>query len=199
MENELKTLHETIRNDLKQKKFRNKVKSEHEALGNIFNPLISTPEFRNINIESKEELKELTDDQKTLFCYRVLKEVFSDYYFTRGLFEKNSLDLIGKDFDVSARIRLSNHKMNNESPNLFIKKMFAEFDFMIELVNIDSFKKDAGLKLIKKLKEVSAKTYIPIWLYDLNTKDKKYFENLGFKLQGKYGLNNEPLRIYFSK
>ncbi|MBM0752542.1 hypothetical protein ACUXDX_001683 [Staphylococcus epidermidis] len=199
MENELKTLHETIRNDLKQKKFRNKVKSEHEALGNIFNPLISTPEFRNINIESKEELKELTDDQKTLFCYRVLKEVFSDYYFTRGLFEKNSLDLIGKDFDVAARIRLSNHKMNNESPNLFIKKMFAEFDFMIELVNIDSFKKDAGLKLIKKLKEVSAKTYIPIWLYDLNTKDKKYFENLGFKLQGKYGLNNEPLRIYFSK
>lgn len=88
MENELKTLHETIRNDLKQKKFRNKVKSEHEALGNIFNPLISTPEFRNINIESKEELKELTDDQKTLFSYRVLKEVFSDYYFTRGLFEK---------------------------------------------------------------------------------------------------------------
>ena len=136
MENELRTLHETIRNDLKQKEFRNKVKSEHDSLRNLFNPLISIPEIRNINIESKEELKELTDDQKTLFCYRVLKEVFSDYYFTRGLFEKDCLDLIGKDFDVVARIRLSNHKMNIESPNLFIRKMFAKFDFMIELVNI---------------------------------------------------------------
>lgn len=199
MEYELKTLHETIRNDLKQKEFREEVKFEHDSLETFFIPYISNPEFKNINIESKEELKELTDDQKTLFCYIVLREVFSDYYFTRGLFERDCLDLIGKDFDVVARIRLSNLKMNINSPNLYIRKMYSKFDFMIELVNIDSFKKDAGLKLIKKLTEVSERTYIPIWLYDVNTKDKTYFENLGFKLQGKYGLNNEPLRIYFSK
>ncbi|MCG2186659.1 hypothetical protein K4Q81_09760 [Staphylococcus epidermidis] len=191
-------LHETIRNQLQDDNFKEKVLDEHVKLEKKFYPIINSPEYSKFDIKNKNDIQNLTVNQRTTYYYIELKNIFSDYYVTKGLYESDCFDLIGKEFDVVGRIRISADFMNINNPNPYVKKMQFKYGFMIELVNIDSYKKNAGLKLIKQLIKLSKKAHIPIWLYDLNTK-KNYFDKLNFKFKGNLGLSNEPLKIYVPK
>lgn len=198
MRNDLLKLHEIIRNQLQDDNFKEKVRDEHVKLEKIFDPIINNPEYSNFDIKNKNDIQNLTVNQRTTYYYLELKTIFSDYYVTKGLYESDCFDLIGKEFDVVGRIRISADFMNINNPNPYVKKMLSKYGFMIELVNIDSYKKNAGLRLIKQLIKLSKKAHIPIWLYDLNTK-KNYFDKLNFKFKGNLGLSNEPLKIYVPK
>lgn len=198
MRNDLLKLHEIIRNQLQDDNFKEKVRDEHVKLEKIFDPIINNPEYSNFDIKNKNDIQDLTVNQRTTYYYLELKTIFSDYYVTKGLYESDWFDLIGKEFDVVGRIRISADFMNINNPNPYVKKMLSKYGFMIELVNIDSYKKNAGLRLIKQLIKLSKKAHIPIWLYDLNTK-KNYFDKLNFKFKGNLGLSNEPLKIYVPK
>ncbi|HCU7193632.1 MULTISPECIES: hypothetical protein [Staphylococcus] len=198
MRNDLLKLHEIIRNQLQDDNFKEKVRDEHVKLEKIFDPIINNPEYSNFDIKNKNDIQDLTVNQRTTYYYLELKTIFSDYYVTKGLYESDCFDLIGKEFDVVGRIRISADFMNINNPNPYVKKMLSKYGFMIELVNIDSYKKNAGLRLIKQLIKLSKKAHIPIWLYDLNTK-KNYFDKLNFKFKGNLGLSNEPLKIYVPK
>ncbi|WP_368909205.1 hypothetical protein [Staphylococcus epidermidis] len=198
MRNDLLKLHEIIRNQLQDDNFKEKVRDEHVKLEKIFDPIINNPEYSNFDIKNKNDIQNLTVNQRTTYYYLELKTIFSDYYVTKGLYESDCFDLIAKEFDVVGRIRISADFMNINNPNPYVKKMLSKYGFMIELVNIDSYKKNAGLRLIKQLIKLSKKAHIPIWLYDLNTK-KNYFDKLNFKFKGNLGLSNEPLKIYVPK
>ncbi|ENK02161.1 hypothetical protein [Staphylococcus aureus] len=198
MRNDLFKLHETIRNQLQDDNFKEKVLDEHVKLEKTFDPIINNPEYSKFDIKNKNDIQNLTVNQRTTYYYIELKNIFSDYYVTKGLYESDCFDLIGKEFDVVGRIRISADFMNINNPNPYVKKMQSKYGFMIELVNIDSYKKNAGLRLIKQLIKLSKKAHIPIWLYDLNTK-KNYFDKLNFKFKGNLGLSNEPLKIYVPK
>ncbi|HCX9496695.1 TPA: hypothetical protein O0001_002917 [Staphylococcus aureus] len=198
MRNDLFKLHETIRNQLQDDNFKEKVLDEHVKLEKKFDPIINSPEYSKFDIKNKNDIQNLTVNQRTTYYYIELKNIFSDYYVTKGLYESDCFDLIGKEFDVVGRIRISADFMNINNPNPYVKKMQFKYGFMIELVNIDSYKKNAGLRLIKQLIKLSKKAHIPIWLYDLNTK-KNYFDKLNFKFKGNLGLSNEPLKIYVPK
>lgn len=198
MRNDLFKLHETIRNQLQDDNFKEKVLDEHVKLEKKFYPIINSPEYSKFDIKNKNDIQNLTVNQRTTYYYIELKNIFSDYYVTKGLYESDCFDLIGKEFDVVGRIRISADFMNINNPNPYVKKMQFKYGFMIELVNIDSYKKNAGLRLIKQLIKLSKKAHIPIWLYDLNTK-KNYFDKLNFKFKGNLGLSNEPLKIYVPK
>ena len=198
MRNDLFKLHETIRNQLQDDNFKEKVLDEHVKLEKKFYPIINSPEYSKFDIKNKNDIQNLTVNQRTTYYYIELKNIFSDYYVTKGLYESDCFDLIGKEFDVVGRIRISADFMNINNPNPYVKKMQFKYGFMIELVNIDSYKKNAGLRLIKQLIKLSKKAHIPIWLYDLNTK-KNYFDKLNFKFKGNLGISNEPLKIYVPK
>lgn len=199
MRKDLKKVHETIKNQLQDDKFKEKVFDEHVKLENKFDPIINNPEYSNFDIKNKNDIQNLTANQRTTYYYKELKNTFSDYYVTKGLYESDCFDLIGKEFDVVGRIRISADFMNINNPNPYVKKMLSKYGFMIELVNIDSYQKDAGLRLVKQLIKLSKVAHIPIWLYDLNNKNKNYFDKLNFKFKGNLGLSNEPLKIYVPK
>jgi len=141
MRNDLLKLHEIIRNQLQDDNFKEKVRDEHVKLEKIFDPIINNPEYSNFDIKNKNDIQDLTVNQRTTYYYLELKTIFSDYYVTKGLYESDCFDLIGKEFDVVGRIRISADFMNINNPNPYVKKMLSKYGFMIELVNIDSYKK----------------------------------------------------------
>lgn len=199
MRKDLFELHETIRKQLQDDNFREKVRDEHVKLENKFDSIINNTEQSNFDIKIKNDIQNLTVNQRTTYYCMELKNNFSEYYVTKGLYESDCFDLIGKEFDVVGRIRISADFMNINNPNPYVKKMLSKYGYMIELVNINSYQKNAGLRLIKQLIKLSKKAHIPIWLYDLNTKNKNYFDKLKFKFKGNLGLSNEPLKIYVPK
>lgn len=128
MRKDLKKVHETIKNQLQDDKFKEKVFDEHVKLENKFDPIINNPEYSNFDIKNKNDIQNLTANQRTTYYYKELKNTFSDYYVTKGLYESDCFDLIGKEFDVVGRIRISADFMNINNPNPYVKKCYLNMD-----------------------------------------------------------------------
>ncbi|RIL23373.1 hypothetical protein [Staphylococcus gallinarum] len=198
LKNKLLVQHEIIRENLKIDSYRKHVINEEKELDKKMEHFLSNNEL-NVDIFDDTISNFITVDQRVIFYYVKLKEVFIEYYVTKDMYESNAFDIFSKDFKVVGRIRMSADFMNQEHSNPYVLKLFKQHGFMVELINLNSFGKGYGKHFIKDLKNFSKITKLPIWLYDMNSKNKNYFKNLGFKFKGNLGENNEPLLLFNPK
>lgn len=198
LKNKLLVQHEMIRENLKIDSYRKHVINEEKELDKKMEHFLSNNEL-NVDIFDDTISNFITVDQRVIFYYVKLKEVFFEYYVTKDMYESNAFDIFSKDFKVVGRIRMSADFMNQEHSNPYVLKLFKQHGFMVELINLNSFGKGYGKHFIKDLKKFSKITKLPIWLYDMNSKNKNYFKNLGFKFKGNLGENNEPLLLFNPK
>lgn len=194
----LRELHETLRNNLKSKDYRDKVENEAIKLKTEMSKFVNDPNY-NIDIFDNENSENITADQKVVYYYVKMTQIFSSYFITKDMTEFNSFDIFSEDFKVVGRIRISADFIDQEHKNPYVSKLFKQHGFMLELINLDSFDKGYGKSFIRSLKEFSKLTKLPIWLYDLNSKGKNYYRKMGFKNKGNLGENNEPLMFYKPK
>lgn len=194
----MKEQHEIIRNNLELEDYKNMVKNEAVKLNAQMKKFVNDPNL-NIDIFNKKISEYVTADQTVVYYYVKITQIFSDYYITKDINEFNSFDIFSKDFKMVGRIRISADFINKEHKNPYIKKLFNQHGYMLELINLDSFSRGYGEIFVNKLKKLSKETRLPIWLFDMNSKGKNYFRKMGFKHKGNLGENNEPLMFYKPK
>ncbi|MFP7200194.1 hypothetical protein SFC08_04390 [Lysinibacillus halotolerans] len=144
-----------------------------------------TPKYRTFAEDQLKKINEKEDFRKIEYLKWIVEQSKSNFYLgIRG----SEITLIKRNFKGALTIGYN-------TPRDDLKHFYNGYDYIIELLNIHSFKKGEGYKMMKLLIELSKKAQSPISLYTETEVNVKYFERYGFVNIGRMGINNEYLMI----
>lgn len=128
----------------------------------------------------------LNESEKN-FLKLILEEARSNFYME---FIKADIAFLLIKRNFKGFIRIAHNKPKEES-----KDYYNGAEYIIDLLNIHSYEKGEGHKMMKRVLRLGKELKLPIPLWTETKENVLYFENYGFKNVGQLGDNKEYLMI----
>lgn len=172
------------------------IEKEHQKYKELFTREDSLERIREQSKKSKtthDKYIANNPEKKLTDFLQQIKKGFSRFYIIINEENQDNVtySIVTQKLNAIATIAIRHAGVNDVSNNLISK-----YSYIIELTSLHSYDGGKGSELVHYLKKLSARSNLPILLYDTNTKDENYFIDKGFVNSGEVGANNEPCLKY---
>lgn len=127
------------------------------------------------------------NESEKKFLKLVVEEARSNFYME---FNQDDIAFILIKRNFKGFIRIAHNRPKQE-----LKDYYNGSEYIIDLLNIHSYEKGEGYKMMKRVLRFGKELKLPIHLWTEDIKNVLYFEKYGFKNVGQLGENKEYLMI----
>lgn len=157
----------------------------------MFDTLSNLNNQKQIIEHSKLEIEDMIFSIKNMnlnesekkFLNLIVEEARSNFYME---FNQDDIAFLLIKRNFKGFIRVAHNKAEVE-----LKDYYNGAEFIIDLLNIHSYEKGEGHKMMKRVLRLSKELKLPICLWTETNENVLYFENYGFKNIGQLGVNGE--------
>lgn len=172
--------------------------NEHELFREKFKDINYRMQVLGKHIQSQKWIEEYIKEYEYnnmlqgKLIMEFLKSMVNDYYI-EIVDEEGIMNfyIVDKEYQSICNFYFASNGSNRVTKNLINK-----YKIVLEIKSLHSYANRKGETIVNNIKKMSDQVNVPICLFDTNTKNKKYYTNLGFINKGKIGSKGEKLMIY---